>query len=106
MKKVSFDNMEEYIGDSLPDDEEISHLINSPALNSIMKKNLSDKQILYVTLYYRKNMTLEEIAEMCKVTPSTVSRTIERARRRIFGGMEQDCFRRLLGGSTNEHSHN
>lgn len=100
MKQIRFD--ENYItgkNDSFsPDYEQIKSVIDSPAVENLMEKNLTEKQKLYITLYYKKGMTLEKIGEKYGVNVSTVSRTIERGRNRIFSGLEKDCFRRLLGG--------
>lgn len=53
-------------------------------LRSLLDTNLTKKQKCYIMLYYKENKKICEIAEQFGVLPSTVSRTINRARKKLF----------------------
>lgn len=50
----------------------------------IIKNELTARQREIIVLYYYKGKGVSEIAEMLRLAPSTVSRTIKRARDRIY----------------------
>lgn len=58
------------------------------ALPAILKNELTETQIRYVTLRYVDNMKLEEIASACGVHITTVSRTLKRAHQRMRQALE------------------
>lgn len=98
-KKVSLDEIENYIADNRDFEENENAATNiPPILDELMEENLTDKQKCYIMLYYKQKLTMEQIAEAFHVAPSTVSRTIERGRQRMLKGLQKDCLRRLLGG--------
>lgn len=68
----------------------------TPAVQSLIDNNLTEKQKCYIMLYYKQGLTLEQIGELFGVNPSTVSRTIARGRQRLLKGMQRDCLRRLF----------
>ncbi len=52
-------------------------------LIKILDKQLTQTQKCYIIMYYKERMTMREIAELKCVSPSTVSRTIKRANRKL-----------------------
>lgn len=62
-------------------------------LRRIIREQLTDKQRLYLTMYYGERRSMTEIAQSCGVSLSTVSRTLTRARRRIEEVMKYYDFR-------------
>ena len=61
-----------------------------------MFEQTTAKQKRYLLMYYKDNMTMDEIADRCGVAKSTVSRTIARGRDRIIKGLRDSDLRRLL----------
>ncbi len=59
----------------------------------------SEKQKRYLIMYYKHNMTMDEIADECGVAKSTVSRTVARGRERIIKGLRDEQIRQLLAGT-------
>jgi RNA polymerase sigma factor (sigma-70 family) len=59
----------------------VKHLKTTSLL--AIKEELSEKQMLYFTMYYLNGISIKEIAEMNGVNKSTVSRTITRGKRRL-----------------------
>lgn len=53
-------------------------------LSRALREDLTERQRMYMTLYYGQNMTMPEIAETCGVNKSTVSRTLKRGRQRLY----------------------
>lgn len=53
------------------------------ALKRVIKEDLSPKQSKYLLLYYVEKRSCKEIAEMMGLDPSTISKTIQRARNNI-----------------------
>lgn len=52
-------------------------------MKSVIEENLTKKQKSYIMLYYVQNKSVTQIARMCGVNKSTVSRTLSRARSNI-----------------------
>lgn len=52
-------------------------------MKSVIEENLTKKQKSYIMLYYVQNKSVTQIARMCGVNKSTVSRTLNRARTNI-----------------------
>lgn len=52
-------------------------------LRDVLENGLTKKQKCYIILYYKDNLTMEQIAAKYGVNRSTVSRTINAARRKI-----------------------
>lgn len=71
--------------------------IKNSVLRDFLNENLTKKQKCYIMLYYRDKLTMEQIADKCGVSRSTVSRTIYRGRQKLFAGAGRGAFRRLLG---------
>ncbi len=65
-------------------------------LHRVMFEQTIAKQKRYLLMYYKDNMTMDEIADRCGVAKSTVSRTIARGRDRIIKGLRDSDLRRLL----------
>lgn len=65
-------------------------------LHRVMFEQTTAKQKRYLLMYYKDNMTMDEIADRCGVAKSTVSRTIARGRDRIIKGLRDSDLRRLL----------
>ncbi|MGN1113989.1 MAG: sigma factor-like helix-turn-helix DNA-binding protein [Oscillospiraceae bacterium] len=53
-------------------------------MSTLMDMNLTKTQKKYIMLYYMKNMNLAQIATQEGVVPSTVARTLNRGRKRIY----------------------
>lgn len=64
-------------------DIDISYLIYDPELYELLKQILTRRQLQFIEMRYIKNMTVQEIGDVCGVNKSTVSRTLSRARERI-----------------------
>lgn len=54
----------------------------------VIKDDLTARQREIITLYYYKMYGVSEIAEILGISPSSVSRTIKRARDRIYKYMK------------------
>lgn len=52
-------------------------------ISSALDEELTDRQRQMVTLYYIKQMRMQDIAQQLGVNVSTVSRTIERGKKRL-----------------------
>lgn len=58
------------------------------ALTEIIREQLTPKQRQYLVLYYYEEKTMPEIAELMGVNKATVSRTINRARNKLYQRMK------------------
>lgn len=67
------------------------------ALRTMLEDRLTKKQKCYMVLYYRDGLTVKEIAEKYGVDKSTVSRTINRGRKRLSGTLGREVMRRIFG---------
>ena len=92
MKRISFENPEAFAeliknpqGDKCDDR---LHSVAVRALREIVKEELSERQKQFIVLYYYENKTMAEIADICGVNVSTVSRTLRRARKNITDRMK------------------
>lgn len=54
------------------------------ALADVIKNGLTPRQKQMVVLYYYEGMKMKEIAAALDVDPTTVSRTLKRARKNIY----------------------
>ena len=64
------------------------HSIARRALKEVVSEQLSARQKQFIVLYYYENKTMAEIADICGVNVSTVSRTLRRARKNITDRMK------------------
>ena len=62
--------------------------IAKKALKKVVEEQLTARQKQFIVLYYYKEMDMPTIAEMCKVNVSTVSRTLNRSRQKIYSYMK------------------
>lgn len=104
-KRLSFELGEDYLvipdydtsaappADPVTDARKAAYL---RALRRLMEDNLTKKQKCYIILYYRDKLTVKEIAEKFGVDKSTVSRTIDRGRKRIVGNAGRAAMSRLF----------
>ncbi len=83
---------DEIFGSEKKDDSQLRSLV----IRRIMFDSTTDKQRLYLLMYYRDGLTMDEIADRCGVVKSTVSRTVARGRSRILKGLEDKELRRIL----------
>ncbi len=82
MKRVSYELIDNYI----------SEVVRAPSIDRVKQQivrelltdGLTNKQREYLLMRYVKGMKGVEIAEVCRVDKSTVSRTLKRARERIL----------------------
>lgn len=105
-KRLSYEQSEEYLqtGDSFEDelfkeeqkDDSEAHRECAKALYKLLENNLTKKQKCYIILYYKDKLTVKEIAEKFGVDKSTVSRTINRGRRRIVSNAGRAAMGRLF----------
>ncbi len=65
-------------------------------LHEIINDDLTKTQKQYIIMYYMKNMKIHEIALECGVNKSTVSRTMKRARDRIYERLKYTDFRSFI----------
>ena len=65
------------------DSKSIKSRLCSQLLRDVLQNGLTKKQKCYIILYYKDRLTMEQIANKYGVNKSTVSRTINAARRRI-----------------------
>ena len=81
MNRVSFDECENVIAAVR---EAEGFKIDPRLVRRAVNETLTDKQRAYAQEYYFLGMSMPRIAEKHGVSVSTVSRTLERARRRIY----------------------
>ncbi len=52
-------------------------------VNQVINEELTDRQAEMVRLYYLEDLNMTEIAQMLEISPSTVSRTLNRGKGKI-----------------------
>lgn len=62
-----------------------------------IREELTPRQREVLTMHYAKNMSVNDIAALLEVYPSTVSRTLQRAERRLFRCLRYGAQSYLLG---------
>lgn len=62
-----------------------------------IREELTERQREVLTLYYARGMSVNEIAEVLQVYPSTVTRTLRRGERRLFRCLRYGAQSYLLG---------
>lgn len=98
--RISFDSIDNYIStDFFSADSPKKSSSNAVIIRKLLFENLTEKQKCYIMLYYRDNLSMEEIAKRFGVTKSTVSRTISRGRSRILQGMKTRLLRRIISAN-------
>lgn len=82
MKRISFELVDNYISSvaAAPQTDRIKTQI----VRELLSEGLTEKQREYLLMRYLKGMKGVEIAKVCDVDKSTVSRTLKRARERII----------------------
>lgn len=65
-------------------------------LREIINDDLTKTQKQYIIMYYMNNMKIPEIALEFGVNKSTVSRTIQRAKNRIYQRLKYTHFRSFI----------
>ncbi len=89
MKRVSMDALEfdkkisELSSEEASDNSELIGKVKS-TMARVIKNELTKRQREIIVMYYYKEMGVSEIAQELSVAPSTVSRTIKRAREKIY----------------------
>ena len=95
--RISFDLIDNYIStDIFSAESSKKSSPNAVIIRKLLFENLTEKQKCYIMLYYRDNLSMEEIAKRLGVAKSTVSRTISRGRNRILQGMKTRLLRRII----------
>lgn len=86
IKRAFFFDIEKMLVGREPDEDEPDYRREQRLrlLGEVLDANLTKKQKCYIILYYRENMKISDIAELYGVVPSTVSRTINRARKKLY----------------------
>lgn len=90
MKRVSMDALEfdkkiseiSLASEAETNSEQIEKV--KSAMMKVIKNELTPRQRETIVLYYYKEMGVSEIADKLDLAPSTVSRTIKRARDKIY----------------------
>lgn len=67
--------------------------IDIGVLKLVMAERLTERQREYITDYYFDRMNIYEIAKARGIAPSTVSRTLKRARGRIYEALKYSIKR-------------
>ena len=92
MKRISFDNPEAFAellkNPQGEKSDDRLHSVAVRALREIVKEELSERQKQFIVLYYYENKKMTDIADICGVNVSTVSRTLRRARKNITDHMK------------------
>ena len=96
MLRISFDELSGLGASGVTD--KYRHLVGSypKLLAAVLKENLTKTQKYYIILYYRDGMTMEEIAKLCGVNRSTVSRTLKRARERLKRAIHCELVKKAI----------
>ena len=96
-KRVTLTEIDGYVRDEIFGQERDSGLQHRALMiRRAMFEHTTDKQRLYLMMYYRDGLTMDEIADRCAVVKSTVSRTVARGRNRILRGLEDAELRKIL----------
>ena len=69
-------------------------------LAEVLRDSLTATQKRYIILYYKDGLKTAEIAELCEVNKSTVSRTLKRARERLRRAIGCELIRKGLKGQS------
>ncbi|MBR4554757.1 MAG: sigma-70 family RNA polymerase sigma factor [Ruminococcus sp.] len=67
-------------------------------LRDMVTDCLTATQRHYLLMYYRDGKTVAEIANVCGVNKSTVSRTVNRAKQKLMKAFEAELGSRVLSG--------
>lgn len=94
--KSDNDSPEELFTDSKPVPSMGQPLDTTALITQILRDDLTKKQKCYIILYYRDGLTVKEIAERFSVSPSTVSRTINRGRKNLAGSVKRTALRKVI----------
>lgn len=78
-----------------PQNDNPDHVRVLKALKMALDQELSDCQRRYVTAYYVEGLTVTQVAERYHITRATVSRTLTRARRRLWRVVRYSSIRLL-----------
>jgi len=62
-----------------------------------IREELTPRQREVLTMYYARNMSVNDVAAALEVCPSTVSRTLKRAEQRLFRCLRYGAESYLLG---------
>ncbi len=68
-------------------------------LRQCISDNLTKTQKRYIILYYKQNLTVTQIAALAGVNKSTVSRTINRARKKLAPAVRLGLLESMAGDS-------
>lgn len=86
-KRLTLTDIDSYVSNDIfygADDTSVNRL----ALTRALFESATEKQKQYLIMYYKRKMTMEQIALRCGVARSTVSRTIARGRNNIIRAMK------------------
>lgn len=74
-------------------------------LRSVLNDSLTKTQKCYIMLYYKENMKIADIASLFGVAPSTVSRTVNRARKNLYRAITgRELFSRFADQERGVHT--
>ncbi len=98
-RRIYFEDVEWTLSNQYSEEDDMSEYeknLRLRLLRSVLNDNLTKKQKCYIMLYYKDNKKISEIARMFGVLPSTVSRTINRARKNLYIAVTgQELFTRF-----------
>ncbi len=84
-KRISFEKVEGLLSlRQKPDESDRQRVLRLKLLKDVLNDSLTKTQKCYIMLYYKDNMKISDIAELYGVSPSTVSRTVNRARKNLY----------------------
>lgn len=70
-----------------------SKAVDSGLLRRVIAERLTERQREYLTDYYFEKLNIYEIAKTRGIAPSTVSRTLKRARGNIYDALKYTVMR-------------
>lgn len=94
--KSDNDTEEELFTDTKPVPSKGQRFDINAMLFKILDDELTKKQKCYIILYYRDGLTVNEIAGKFGVDKSTVSRTINRGRKKLANCVKREALRRII----------
>lgn len=98
-KRVSLSDIDGYVRDEIfnaPQPSDVQSAETAALIREAIFENTTSKQQRYLLMYFKKRMSMKEIALACGVSVSTVSRTISLGRNNILKGMKREQLRRIV----------
>lgn len=100
--RLSFSDIDSYVRNHIDPAREPADTETTRALHRALFESVTPKQRRYMTMYYVKGMTMDDIAASCAVAKSTVSRTVALGRRNILSALSKEGLEHMLKQSSKE----